>query len=576
MISIERVPRAPLVAAIPLLSVLLSFSACSHEHPHEHPHGDDSEHADEHGHDHDEGPPPWRVTRWSPASLVFAEFDALVRGQPARFLVHVTDRANGSAVTQASVRVSIGATDAFVATTPLRPGIFAVEGAPTTVGEQPLAFTIERAGLVERFEAGTIVVAQDAASAVHAAEEDASTRVAFLLEQQWPIGLRTANVERRRLEAKLPVAGRVRAQHGSEAFVTPPVAGTLVAVPGKSLKHLGDTVERGEVLAYIRPPAPLAARAQLAADRAALRQTVVELDVRAADWTLRRVEARAKRDQVAVTLAVAEKALARIVALRPQGLATDAEFDVAAGAVANAQAELAHQDALVTGLDEALARLDATRSHVEGARDVPDVDDLVPLISPISGTVVDAECIEGEQFEPGRTVFQILDPTTVWIEARVPEFDLAALSASPSARVVLPGPNGAEIDVLAAGGKPVLVGAIVDPQTHTAPIVFELPNPQGVMKVGMAVDVLLGTNEAQNALALPRTALVKEGERAIVYVQVGGEQFEKRIVETGITDGVDVEVRSGLAEGEMVVTHGARAVHAASFRPDAMGHGHVH
>ncbi|MBK6939230.1 MAG: efflux RND transporter periplasmic adaptor subunit [Planctomycetes bacterium] len=574
MISFEPSTRGPLVAACLLGAFLLT--SCSHEHPPGEAHAHDSDHADDHGHDHGDGPAPWQVTRWSAASLLFVEFEPLVRGQPARFLVHLTDRTNGSAVSDATVRVAIGTSDALVANAALRPGIYPVEGTPTIAGQSAITFTVERSTGVERFEAGTFTVAPDATSAVGPTEADDSTSVAFLLEQQWPIGLRTTQVERRRLEAKLPVAGRVRAKHGSEAFVTPPVAGSLVAVPGKPLKHLGDTVERGEVLAYIRPPAPLAARAQLAADRAALRQTGVELDVRAAEWRLRRVEARAKRDQVAVTLGLAEKALARVATLKPQGLATDAEHEAAVGSVAAAHAEAAHLDAVISGLDDALGQLEATRAELDTARHERDADDLVPLISPITGEVVDAECIEGEQFEPGRTVFQVLDSSAVWIEARVPEFDLTSLAVAPSARVVLPGPKRAEFDVRAVGGFAVQVGAIVDPQTHTAPIVFELKNPEGTLKVGMAVDVLLGTDEVEHAIAVPRGALVKEGERAIVYVQVGGERFEKRVIETGITDGVDVEVRSGLAQGEHVVTHGARAVHAASFQPDAMGHGHVH
>ncbi len=574
MLPMIRPSRTPRVAAVPLLSIfLLPFTACSHDHPPHDAHGDDAGHD---AHEAEHGPQPWHVTRWSPATMVFAAFEPLVRGRPARFLVHVTDRASGAAVTEGTVRVQLDDAATFVATAPQRPGIFVVEGTPAHAGETKLAFGIEREGGLERFDAGIISVAEDAATALHPEEDEESTRIGFSLEQQWQVKSKTAAVVRRDLEAKLPVAGRVRAKHGAEASVTPPVAGTLVAVEGRPLPHLGDTVAKGDVLAYIRPPAPLAARAQLAADRAALRQTAIDLDVRAADWKLRRVEALAKREQVAVSLELAEKVLARVAVLRPQGLATEAEQDAASAAVAAAKAECAHLEAVARGLDEALGQLRAMQSQLAAAHDVRDADDLVPLISPIAGIVVDAECIEGEQFEPGRTVFQILDSSVVWIEARVPEFDLAALAPSPSARVVLPGMSGVEIDVGAAGGSAVLVGATVDSQTHTAPIVFELPNPAGALKVGMAVDVLLGTNQVTNALTVPRSALVRDGERSIVYVQSSGEQFEKRAIEVGITDGVDLEILSGLADGELVVTHGARAVHAASFRPEAMGHGHVH
>jgi multidrug efflux pump subunit AcrA (membrane-fusion protein) len=70
--------------------------------------------------------------------------------------------------------------------------------------------------------------------------------------------------------------------------------------------------------------------------------------------------------------------------------------------------------------------------------------------------------------------------------------------------------------------------------------------------------------------------VIDEGGQTVVYVQVAGETFERRIVATGVRSGDLVGVTGDLKPGERVVTTGAAAVRAAAATPDAFGHGHAH
>jgi membrane fusion protein, heavy metal efflux system len=62
----------------------------------------------------------------------------------------------------------------------------------------------------------------------------------------------------------------------------------------------------------------------------------------------------------------------------------------------------------------------------------------------------------------------------------------------------------------------------------------------------------------------------------VVYVQVEGEAFERRLIQTGLRSGSYVSVAGDLKPGERVVTVGAAAIRGAAANPDAFGHGHAH
>jgi len=75
--------------------------------------------------------------------------------------------------------------------------------------------------------------------------------------------------------------------------------------------------------------------------------------------------------------------------------------------------------------------------------------------------------------------------------------------------------------------------------------------------------------DARQALTVPAGAVIDLAGVSVVYVQLGGETFEERVVRTGALDGDVIEIVSGLSPGDHVVTVGAYQVRLAALSPDA-------
>ena len=120
------------------------------------------------------------------------------------------------------------------------------------------------------------------------------------------------------------------------------------------------------------------------------------------------------------------------------------------------------------------------------------------------------------------------------------------------------------------------LGTEVDLESRTAPLRYLLDNRAGRLRPGMAVVTRIQVGEERAVLAVPETAVLDVEGVAVVYVQVSGETFEERIVETGMRDAGFIEIRSGIVAGEHVVTRGAYQVRLAGLSPDAAPAAHTH
>jgi multidrug efflux pump subunit AcrA (membrane-fusion protein) len=118
---------------------------------------------------------------------------------------------------------------------------------------------------------------------------------------------------------------------------------------------------------------------------------------------------------------------------------------------------------------------------------------------------------------------------------------------------------------------------VVDPRTRSVPVTFELANPPASLAVGQAVTLRLITSPERNEVMVPASAIVDDGGQSIVFVQAGGESFERRPVRVGgEREGGYLRIVSGLEPGERIVTRGAHLVRLAALSPRTPGHGHVH
>ena len=505
--------------------------------------GHGATHGHDHGHDHGPERPAEVVTHFTPQTELFVEYPALVVGEESPFAAHLTWLSDFRPVTSGRVSILLadndGASQRFEVGEPIVPGIFRPVARPQTAGRYDLAILLDAGDRSDRHELGQVTVYGSAHDAVHGAEEEESTRssdISFLKEQQWQAEFGTAAVEERTLRASLVANGILRPRQDGEVRVSAPVSGRLVT-SGQSFPRVGMEVTRDQVLAEIAPR--LGSEADLASLELAVSQA--QLGLHHAERELERLEDLYKQGAV------------------PAKRRIEAQHNEAAAQAAFAAAE------------SRLAQYHGTQRATGG-----DASGRIALRSPIAGTIVQVSGTPGAFLEEGQELFYVIDLNRLWLEVQIPEADIGRVRDTTGAWFEVDGfDQRFEVDP-ESGGRVVSLGGVVDPQRRTVPLVLELPNPDRALRVGMFARVRVLTGESRRGVVVPVSAVVDEDGRDVVYVQAGGESFERRFVRLGIRDGEFIQALEGLQPGERVVTTGAYLVRLAAASTSLPAHGHAH
>lgn len=210
------------------------------------------------------------------------------------------------------------------------------------------------------------------------------------------------------------------------------------------------------------------------------------------------------------------------------------------------------------GIDESeIARL----SRLEHA------PESVTFRSPVSGDVTEKPIVEGSPVAAGEKILRIVDHSTVWIDARVYEQDIALVSIGQKIEARM----SAKADKVYAG-EVVFVHPHLDETTRTASVRMAVPNPELALRPGMFATVVLRAELAPSAVLVPREAVIDTGDRQVAFV-IGEKpgHFEPRRVRTGwIAEGGNVQILEGLSAGEEVVVSGQFLLDAESRLQDAL------
>ncbi len=195
----------------------------------------------------------------------------------------------------------------------------------------------------------------------------------------------------------------------------------------------------------------------------------------------------------------------------------------------------------------------------------------VPFHAPASGIVTTLNIRTGDYVKPGTLLIAIQDLSTIWVEADVPERNLANLKQGDRVMVSLPELGKKRL------GKITYIQPSVDPQTRTGEVRIELKNPDGSLKPDSFVDVTF-TSEKRHRLAIPHQALLRSSMGDYVLRWLGEGRFKPVMVKTGVRSDEFVEIRSGLQEGHEIVTSGQFLLDAEANLKSGMGSmsGHNH
>ncbi len=514
------------LGAAELLTLLAASIACSGERAHE---------VDAAGSAVGGEAPAIVETRWTSRSELFMEYPPLVAGGSSRFAIHFTDLTTFEPVRagRAAVRLTGARNQEFTVESPGAPGIFGIDVVPAQAGSYRLEVTLEAPGLNDRHELGEVTVLP-AATAAAPPDTDGDTEdgaIPFLKEQQWTLDFATTPAGRRRIADSLVIAAEIEPRTGGWADVTAPVVGRLA--DDLPPRPIGFQVTRGDTLAEIIP------HSGHGEDRPELELAVAEA---------RNVLELLRADRARVERLVAAGALPRRRRHETQVAERTAEARVAA-----AEAHLAQLDTTRTGEGEV-------------GRDMRFV-----VRAPISGVVAESDATPGASVEEGTHLFRLVAVDRVHVVGSLPEAALARVAELTGAELDVPG-----FEVPIALDRLVAVGRVLEPEARTVPIIYELNNPDRRLAIGQAVSLRIFAAAATDAVTVPESAIVDDAGQPVVFVQTGGESFERRPVRLGNRESGQVQIGGNVAPGERVVVRGAPLIRLAALSPQVPAHGHTH
>lgn len=198
----------------------------------------------------------------------------------------------------------------------------------------------------------------------------------------------------------------------------------------------------------------------------------------------------------------------------------------------------------------------------------------VTIKAPIGGYLKSCLVKEGDYVSVGQPVASITQNRKLYLRADVSERYYGVLSTIRSANFK-PSYSEETFSLKELDGRLLSYGKATDDAAYYIPVTFEFAN-RGNIVPGAFAEVYLLSDERQNVISLPVSAITEEQGLNFVYIQLDETCYKKQEVTLGCTDGNRVEITSGLKGGESVVTQGAIHVKLASASNAIPAHSHSH
>ncbi|MEO7158538.1 MAG: efflux RND transporter periplasmic adaptor subunit, partial [Vicinamibacterales bacterium] len=272
--------------------------------------------------------------------------------------------------------------------------------------------------------------------------------------------------------------------------------GGRVTPPAEGLPKLGQAVKAGQLLGYIAPYIA-------AIDRSDAAQTAGNLDQE---------------------IALAQSRLERAKRL----------FAVNAGT----KVQVEERQIELKGLEGRRAAITVNTTKPE------------PLVAPIAGVIAGTKVVTGQVVEPKDILYEIIDPSSLWVEAFA--FDQSAPETLSDASATAQ--NSASFALKFVGRSRAL-------RQQATVLQFEIENPPASLNVGIPVTVLARAGDAIKGIILPKTAVVRTSNgEDVVWQHKNPERFVATPVKVSNFDGERVLIQGGLKAGERIVVQGAELI----------------
>lgn len=503
------------------LAAGLLASCQTHEHDAEdaHIHDENVNHVSA-SHDHDHAPEPLAFTLYSEKTELFVEFKPLAVGLETSFAAHFTSLGETfKPIAEGSVTLSLtgsASKQSVTAEAPEVPGIFRLRLTPERAGAFKLVFDIKTPAYADQITIDNVTVYPDEKTALENQPAHAGgNAISYLKEQAWKVEFANAPVRRSPFFNVVKTSGMVGAAPGSEQTVSARTSG-VVSFSNAGMM-VGSPVSAGQRLFTISSGGFTENNAPLK-----LQEAKIALD-----------KAKIAHDRL-------QKLLADQLATQPEFLQAKTEYESA----------LAFFNSL-------------SGSYGTGGQ---------RLSAPQAGFVKSLLVTPGQAVEAGQPLAIISKNNRLVVKAELSQTAFAKVGSVSSANFKV---SDKQVFSLRELNGKVLPTARFAEHSLFIPIWFEIENRQGIIP-GTYVEVFIQTNALNDALVIPNSALMEEQGNYYCYVQTAGESFEKRELLLGGNDGKQVQVLSGIAEGERVVTKGAYNIKLSTASGTMPAHGHEH
>lgn len=205
--------------------------------------------------------------------------------------------------------------------------------------------------------------------------------------------------------------------------------------------------------------------------------------------------------------------------------------------------------AVVDGGRRRLAVLGMSEREIAEIERTGEVRRLVTVVAPRSGVVVRRSVSAGNAVDPSTELVTIADLSRVWVLAEVPEASIRDVRPGSAALLEFAGAS-----VISRNARVEFIYPTLSEDTRTLRVRFSVPNPDGGLRPGLFGSATFEI-AAGETLTVPRDAVVDTGVQQHVFVAVN-DMFEPRMVTVGARMADRVEILSGLAAGEQVVSAG--------------------
>lgn len=204
---------------------------------------------------------------------------------------------------------------------------------------------------------------------------------------------------------------------------------------------------------------------------------------------------------------------------------------------------------LIRAAVERLSALKVPRPDIEQLRQTRRVSQTITIAAPQSGVIDNLGVREGMFVKPGMVLMAIGQLEHIWVIGEVFERQASLVKVGDRVRMRLDYLPGREWL-----GQVDYVYPSLNEQTRTAQIRVHFDNPDGFLKPGMFAQMVIDTQPGAKTLLIPREALIRTGSQSRVVLVLGEGRFKSVAVKVGRVGEREVEILSGLNEGDRIVT----------------------